>query len=186
MEIALTLRDLQDRIRQFTQERNWDQYHTPVNVARNLIIEINELTDLFVWFDGFTRQQEQLANKQKLYAHELADVLYNLLLLDKSTGQHLPANITISELQQANAEPFADLKEGTDTLLFGATQALKNLKEAKGIEKESLLTLIKIVFRLGNALNIDLGPTFIEKMHLNAEKYPVSKCYGKSIKYSDL
>lgn len=35
------------RIRQFTEDRDWDQFHTPVNLAKSISIEANELWSVF-------------------------------------------------------------------------------------------------------------------------------------------
>ena len=36
-----------DRIRRFSQERDWDQFHTPANLAKSISIEANELLECF-------------------------------------------------------------------------------------------------------------------------------------------
>ncbi len=40
-----------DRIRRFSQERDWDQFHTPANLAKSISIEANELLECFQWSD---------------------------------------------------------------------------------------------------------------------------------------
>ena len=39
------------RIKKFNQERDWDQFHTPVNLAKSISIEANELLECFQWSD---------------------------------------------------------------------------------------------------------------------------------------
>ena len=39
------------RIRRFSQERDWDQFHTPANLAKSISIEANELLECFQWSD---------------------------------------------------------------------------------------------------------------------------------------
>ena len=39
------------RIRQFTEDRDWDQFHTPANLAKSISIEANELLECFQWSD---------------------------------------------------------------------------------------------------------------------------------------
>ena len=38
-----------DRIRKFTVDRDWDQFHTPANLAKSISIEANELLECFQW-----------------------------------------------------------------------------------------------------------------------------------------
>lgn len=38
-----------ERIRQFTKDRDWDQFHSPANLAKSISIEANELLECFQW-----------------------------------------------------------------------------------------------------------------------------------------
>lgn len=40
-----------ERIRKFTSERDWDQFHSPSNLAKSISIEANELLECFQWSD---------------------------------------------------------------------------------------------------------------------------------------
>lgn len=65
-----------DRIRQFTTDRDWDQFHSPANLAKSISIEAGELLECFQWSDD----NYDLEHVQE----ELADVLvYCRNLLDK-------------------------------------------------------------------------------------------------------
>jgi NTP pyrophosphatase (non-canonical NTP hydrolase) len=65
-----------DRIRKFTEDRDWDQFHTPSNLAKSIAIEAAELLECFQW-DNDTYNIEHVKE-------ELADVLvYSQNLLDK-------------------------------------------------------------------------------------------------------
>ena len=39
------------RIARFTEDRDWDQFHTPANLAKSISIEANELLECFQWSD---------------------------------------------------------------------------------------------------------------------------------------
>ena len=65
-----------DRIRRFTEDRDWDQFHSPENLAKSISIEANELLECFQW-DGM---DYDIAHVRE----ELADVLvYCRNMLDK-------------------------------------------------------------------------------------------------------
>lgn len=38
-----------ERIRDFTADRDWDQFHSPANLAKSISIEANELLECFQW-----------------------------------------------------------------------------------------------------------------------------------------
>lgn len=65
-----------DRIRKFTDDRDWDQFHTPSNLAKSIVIEAAELLECFQW-DNESYDLEHVKE-------ELADVIvYCQNLLDK-------------------------------------------------------------------------------------------------------
>jgi dCTP diphosphatase len=80
-EIALT--DLRDRLRQFATERDWDQFHSPKNLAAALAVEAAELLEPFQWLTD--EQSRNLAPAQRAEVEaEMADVLlYLVRLADK-------------------------------------------------------------------------------------------------------
>lgn len=64
------------RIRKFTEERDWDGFHSPANLAKSISIEANELLECFQWSDDDYDLQH--------VKEELADVLvYCRNMLDK-------------------------------------------------------------------------------------------------------
>ena len=40
-----------DRIRKFSEDRDWDQFHSPANLAKSIVIEAAELLESFQWSD---------------------------------------------------------------------------------------------------------------------------------------
>ena len=65
-----------DRIRKFTSDRDWDQFHSPANLAKSISIEANELLECFQWSDT----EYDLGHVKE----ELADVIvYCQNMLDK-------------------------------------------------------------------------------------------------------
>lgn len=64
------------RIRKFTEDRDWDQFHAPVHLAKSIVIEAAELLECFQWSDT----DYDLEHVKE----ELADVIvYSQNLLDK-------------------------------------------------------------------------------------------------------
>ena len=65
-----------NRIRKFSEDRDWDQFHGPANLAKSIVIEAAELLECFQWNDtDFDLQHVK---------EELADVLvYSQNLLDR-------------------------------------------------------------------------------------------------------
>jgi NTP pyrophosphatase (non-canonical NTP hydrolase) len=77
------LSQLRDALRDFAAERDWDQFHSPKNLASALSVEAAELLECFQWL---TEEQSRNLSPEQL-AHvreEMADVLnYLVRLADK-------------------------------------------------------------------------------------------------------
>ena len=70
------MKDIKEELRQFNQERDWDQFHTPENLAKSISIEAGELLECFQWND----ERYCLEDVEG----ELADVLtYCYMLADR-------------------------------------------------------------------------------------------------------
>ena len=66
-----------DRIRKFSEDRDWDQFHSPANLAKSISIEANELLECFQWdetnFD-INAVKEELADVM-VYCRNMLDKL---------------------------------------------------------------------------------------------------------------
>jgi NTP pyrophosphatase (non-canonical NTP hydrolase) len=77
------LTQLRDSLRQFAAERDWDQFHSPKNLAMALAVEAAELLERFQWV---TEEDSKRLPPAELAAvrEEMADVLnYLVRLADK-------------------------------------------------------------------------------------------------------
>lgn len=77
------LDSLRVRLAAFAAVRDWDQFHSPKNLAMALIAECGELVEHFQWLSE--SQSKQLSSeKHRAVAEELADILiYLLRIADK-------------------------------------------------------------------------------------------------------
>jgi NTP pyrophosphatase (non-canonical NTP hydrolase) len=77
------LDQLRALVREFVEERDWDQFHAPKNLASALTVEAAELLEHFQWLQH-GRVDELGAEKLTQVRHEMADVLvYLVRLADK-------------------------------------------------------------------------------------------------------
>ena len=66
-----------ERIRKFTTDREWDQFHSPANLAKSISIEANELLECFQWSDDnydINEVKEELADVI-VYCQDMLDKL---------------------------------------------------------------------------------------------------------------
>ena len=70
-------RETIERIRKFTEDRDWDQFHSPANLAKSISIEASELLECFQWSDteyDLEHVKEELADVI-VYCQDLLDKL---------------------------------------------------------------------------------------------------------------
>ena len=71
------IKEITNSLVQFRNERDWEQFHNPKDLALALNIEASELLELFLW------KSAEEANKDKI-KEELADVFaYAFLIAEK-------------------------------------------------------------------------------------------------------
>lgn len=80
-----SLQDLRDRIQAFVEERDWQQFHSPKNLAMAMIVEAAELVEHFQWMTE-QESREVTAEKKELISQELADTLVYLLRIADVLG----------------------------------------------------------------------------------------------------
>ena len=72
------LDDLRQKLRGFAQQRDWEQFHTPKNIAIALSVEASELLEIFQWLSD--AQSQDLTPKQReSIAQEIGDVMNYLV-----------------------------------------------------------------------------------------------------------
>ena len=69
------MKEVKEQIIKFNEERDWDQFHSPENLAKSISIEAGELLECFQWNNNFDKDE---------VCEELADIVnYCILLADK-------------------------------------------------------------------------------------------------------
>ena len=102
-----------DRIRKFTSDRDWEQYHTPANLAKSISIEANELLECFQWSDtDYDMQQvkDELADVI-VYCHNMLDELgldEDDIVNDKMTKNEAKYPV---ELAKGSAQKYTELRK---------------------------------------------------------------------------
>ena len=84
------LESLRDQLRTFASDRDWNQFHSPKNLAAALAVEASELLEHFQWL---TEAQSQQLPPEALneVSNEVADVLLYLIRISDKLGIDLIA-----------------------------------------------------------------------------------------------
>ena len=110
---------IKKRLREFAEARDWDQFHSPKNLASAVSVEAAELLEIFQWLSEESSRKLDSASKEKV-EQEIADVfLYLIRLADKLDIDVLAAanrKIAINEskypveLSKGNAMKYTEFK----------------------------------------------------------------------------
>lgn len=79
------MQDLIDKLRKFTAERDWEQFHSPKNLAMALSVEVSEIVELFQWLNEEESRDPGAEKVEKLRA-EIGDVMIFLTTLADKFG----------------------------------------------------------------------------------------------------
>jgi NTP pyrophosphatase (non-canonical NTP hydrolase) len=91
----MDLEALQAQLRHFAKERDWDQFHSPKNLAMALAGEAGELLEHFQWLtEAQSRSLGAEPAKQRQVATELADIMIYLVRISDQLGIDLESAVT--------------------------------------------------------------------------------------------
>jgi NTP pyrophosphatase (non-canonical NTP hydrolase) len=101
-----TLADLKAQVRQFVDERSWQPFHSPKNLAMGIAVEAAELMECFLWLD--LPASYETANdpaKREAIADEMADVFCYLLNMSNVIGIDLSVALRAKLVKNAVKYP---------------------------------------------------------------------------------
>lgn len=99
------------RLRKFADDRDWDQFHSPKNLAMALNVEASELLELFQWL---TEEQSRSlpSDKRKAVEDEIGDIQIYLIRIADKLGVNLLA-ATRAKIAQNEKKYPADRVRGS-------------------------------------------------------------------------
>lgn len=106
---------IQQRLQHFADERDWQQFHSPKNLAIALSVEAAELLERFQWLtEAESRRLAAKHQDMQAVREEMADVMIYLLRLADVLGVDLEQ--AVHEKMQRNAEKYpVELARGNAT-----------------------------------------------------------------------
>ena len=99
------MKELQEKIEKFNEERDWDQFHSPENLAKSISIEAGELLECFQWNNNYDRDELK---------YEIADVMNYCILLCHQIGVN-PKQIILDKLEISAQKYPVEKAKGVST-----------------------------------------------------------------------
>ena len=92
-------------IEQFNKERDWDQFHSPENLAKSIAIESGELLECFQWNNNYDKEE---------VCEELADVFTYCIMMVEKLGVD-PKEIILKKLDKTRKKYPVEKAKGVST-----------------------------------------------------------------------
>ncbi|MDD4643701.1 MAG: nucleotide pyrophosphohydrolase [Bacilli bacterium] len=99
------MNELKKKIMEFNEERDWDQFHSPENLAKSIAIESGELLECFQWNSNYDKRE---------VCNELADVVNYCILLSDKLDVDLE-DIVLGKLEETRKKYPVDKAKGKST-----------------------------------------------------------------------
>ena len=99
------MEELMKEIEQFNKERDWDQFHSPENLAKSISIEAGELLECFQWNNNYDKDELKF---------EIADVMNYCILLCYQIGVD-PKQIVLEKMKISERKYPIEKSKGVST-----------------------------------------------------------------------
>lgn len=111
----MDIRQIQDQLAKFAEDRDWEQFHSPKNLSMALAGEAAEILEIFQWL---TEEQSRTLNtsekQMKAVTEEIADVQIYLLRLADKLGVDVEEAVLAKIQKNADKYPV-ELAKGNAT-----------------------------------------------------------------------
>ena len=99
------MKEVKEQIIKFNEEREWDQFHSPENLAKSISIEAGELLECFQWNNNFDKDE---------VCEELADIVNYCILLSDKLDVELE-DIVLKKLEKTKKKYPVEKAKGVST-----------------------------------------------------------------------
>ena len=99
------MKQIINQIKQFNEERDWEQFHSPENLAKSIAIEAGELLECFQWNSNYDKDD---------VCEELADVFTYCIQMAMKLGVD-PEEIILKKLEKTKKKYPVEKAKGVST-----------------------------------------------------------------------
>ncbi|PPK59003.1 nucleotide pyrophosphohydrolase [Malaciobacter marinus] len=111
----MNMSKIQEIIKEFSKQRDWDKHHNPKNLAMALSVEVSELVEIFQWLD--LEASKNLNNQKKEHLkEEIADIAVYLIRICMAYDINLED--AIFEKMKKNEEKYPLLDKNGNKIIY--------------------------------------------------------------------
>ncbi len=124
----MNIKNIQKQLSDFADERDWDQFHNPKNLAMALSVEVSELIEIFQWLTPEQAEEIMDSSQSDHVKEEVADVMIYLLRLADKLDIDLESIVSDKIVQNGKKYPV-NLSKGNADKSTNFISKIKNMLE---------------------------------------------------------
>ena len=124
----MDIKTIQKQLSDFADERDWDQFHNPKNLAMALSVEASELVEIFQWLTPEQAEEIMDSSQSDHVKEEVADVMIYLLRLADKLDIDLESIVNDKIVQNGKKYPV-NLSKGNADKSTSFSSKIKNMLE---------------------------------------------------------
>ena len=101
----MNIKSIQKQLSDFADERDWDQFHNPKNLAMALSVEASELVEIFQWLTPEQAEAIMDSRESEHVKEEMADIMIYLIRITDKLDVDLEKAITNKIIKNGKKHP---------------------------------------------------------------------------------
>ena len=122
----MNIKNIQKQLSDFANERDWNQFHNPKNLAMALSVEASELVEIFQWLTPEQAKSIMSTNESEHVKEEIADVMIYLIRLADKLNVDLEDAVADKIIKNGEKYPI-DTSKGSTTKRTTLKEKIKDL-----------------------------------------------------------
>ena len=122
----MNIKKIQKQLSDFADERDWNQFHNPKNLAMALSVEVSELVEIFQWLTPEQAEEIMSTNESEHVKEEIADVMIYLIRLADKLNVDLEDAVADKIIKNGEKYPI-DTSKGSTTKRTTLKEKIKDL-----------------------------------------------------------
>jgi len=123
---TMNIKKIQKQLSDFADERDWNQFHNPKNLAMALSVEASELVEIFQWLTPEQAEEIMSTNESEHVKEEIADVMIYLIRLADKLNVDLEDAVADKIIKNGEKYPI-DTSKGSTTKRTTLKEKIKDL-----------------------------------------------------------
>jgi len=122
----MNIKKIQKQLSDFADERDWNQFHNPKNLAMALSVEASELVEIFQWLTPEQAEAIMGTDENEHVKEEIADVMIYLIRLADKLNVDLEDAVADKIIKNGEKYPI-DTSKGSTTKRTTLKEKIKDL-----------------------------------------------------------